>query len=162
MTSNFLAVGSMSELPSTERVYSAGREDLAAYMHLVSTSTASQHGQAIEAVIQVACQKYQRMHDAYVHFLAGRDRTGSGQPGSERRSTRWRETAEAWASVQEALAAAMGVLYPKPDRGLPLIEVQMLVKNRLGPLCFGWTNFQGRLIHHPDQPCEAHPDIKDR
>lgn len=140
-----------SSLRADQRVHSAGRDDLAAYAHQIATSTEARHGPAIEAMVRVALEAYQRLHRTYVrHLSLGRP------PGRQVRSGRWREASEAWSTAQEMLAAGFAHIYPKHDRPLPLAEVEMLMRYRLGALCTGWHNEEGELVHHPDQPCEQH------
>lgn len=164
MTRNVPASTSMDELPPSTRVLTGGRPELVAYQHQVVTSTVSRHGPAIEAVIEVACNHYRNKHKAYVTYLAGRSRKGTGEPGKQSRSHRWNEAYHGYVAAQEALAAALNVQYPHPTRPLPLVEADELVRHRVGPLCSGWTvdDDTTTLTHHPRQLCEVHNDQHER
>lgn len=154
----------MDELPASTRVLTGGRPELVAYQHQVVTSTVSRHGPVIEAIIEVACTHYRNKHNAYVTYLAGPTRKGTGEPGKQSRSHRWNEAYHGYLAALEALAAALNVQYPHPTRPLPLAEAGELVQHRVGPLCSGWNvdDDDNTPTHHPRQLCEVHDSLPRR
>ena len=146
----------MNDLSPAERVLSGGRSDLAAYRERIVASTARRHGPALEAVLLVACNKFKALNDAYVAYLKGNGKGPGGSPGGQNRSRRWGEADHAYTGALEAVSAAFGVQYPKPDGTLPITEVEALIEHRVGPLCTGWT-VNDQLVHHPEDQCPVHP-----
>lgn len=141
---------SSDELPG-----SLGRIALAEqYTALIANSS---HPREIEAAIEVACEEYRALNDAYVQYLSGNAKAKPGRPGYQNQSPKWRQVeAGAFASVR-TLAAILGARYPSPNGQPPISEAQQLVTNRVGPLCTGWpgTNTD-EIIHHSQEPCPVH------
>jgi hypothetical protein len=139
-----------SELPGE----AARRAFAAQYTSLIADSTYSPE---IEAAIEIACEDHRALNDAYVQYLAGSAKAKPGKPGYEGQSPRWREAeVAAFASVR-TLAAVLGAKYNNPTGQIPIPQTQLLIKNRVGPLCNGWENKDsGKLTHHPKETCPVH------
>lgn len=155
-----------------------GRDEIAAaHIDRVARSTVADHGQAVEAMIELAIEAYLKKNAAYVAYLnpsepkpkGGRKlrpanrqaltRKG-GTPGYEARSPAWREAHTLWTGIYTALATYLGWLYPDPALPKPapaLLETQALIDRRVGKLCNGWTDeTSGELVHHPEDVCPKH------
>lgn len=171
------------EPPDTTRMTPQQRvlgrdETAAAQIKRVARSTVKDHGQAVEAMIRLAAEKYRKLNAAYVAYLhpverapkGGRkhapvDRPArpapkGGRPGYEARSAAWREAHAEWTGVYMALATYLGWLYPDPALPKPapaLLETQALIDRRVGKLCTGWTDeMSDELVHHPEDVCPKH------
>lgn len=131
------------------------------YHDKVVHSTREDHGAAVEAVIQVAVQKYRARNEALITYLRPtKGRPEGGNPAHKWQSSAWREADAGWNGAYEALAALLGQIYPDLGSGRPrkaLVEAQALIEHRVGPLCTGFRlNLGSPLQHHPADVCPVH------